>query len=170
MKVVFALLTLSLIIFAMSTHNKKDLFSQIDRKATPKKAKLSRSVSYLSYSRTGIAPVVDIDLVPTRRIRLVGMYSEGYDNSAVPTVPITTVSRFVQVNPGSAFDYSSVTVTPVIGTPLNEIVAMFGTSAGIFPMDLVLEVGVTYKFESSCFIAGNGRVNALLVLEELDEV
>lgn len=167
--IVVSILSIGITLAVMSTHNKTDLFSKIERKAQPKQSKLARSKSYLSYSRVGIAPIVDIDLVPTRRIRLVGMYAEGYDDSGAPVVPIPVASRFVQVNPASDFNATSITVTPVIGAPLPEIVAMFGTSSPMFPMDLILEVGCTYKFESSSFIAGSGRVNALLVLEELDE-
>ena len=154
----------------MSTHNKKkDLFSMIDRGSQKAEIQQSqaRSRSYISYRRVGVAPMVDIDIMPTRRIRLTGIYGEGYD-SGPPVVPMNVAATFSQVNPASSFDQSSLTITGVIGVPIPDLVFMFGISQGIIRLDLILEVGVLYKFQVASFIAGAGSVVGLLELEELE--
>ena len=154
----------------MSTHNKKkDLFELINRKGQELEVKKSqaRSKSYISYRMVGVAPMVDIDIVPTRRIRLSGIYGEGYDNGP-PVVPMTVAGSFQQINPASNFDASSLQITGVVGVPINQLVFMFGISQGIVKLDLILEVGCLYKLQMSSFIAGAGSVIALLELEELE--
>ena len=154
----------------MSTHNKKkDLFDIIDKKGKGLEVQKSqaRSKSYISYRRVGVAPMVDIDIMPTRRIRLTGIYGEGYD-SGPPVVPMTVAGNFQQINPASNFDASSLQITGVIGVPIADLVFMFGISQGMFKLDLILEVGCLYKLQMSSFIAGAGSVVALLELEELE--